>query len=68
MNHKNGDFPSTDFINKFSLSYQEYTNSLVNVDLFYTNFNILSGMAIECIKLNPFTVLMNSLGKVIALP
>ena len=24
MNHRNGDFPSTDFINKFSLSYQEW--------------------------------------------
>ena len=23
MNHRDGDFPSTDFINKFSLSYQE---------------------------------------------
>ena len=25
MNHRNGDFPSTDFINKFSLSYQEWS-------------------------------------------
>ena len=24
MNHRNWDFPSTDFINKFSLSYQEW--------------------------------------------
>ena len=32
MNHRNEEFPSTDFINFFSLFYQEWNQSLVRAD------------------------------------